>query len=329
MMITTTHPKVLEDAAHGYIDALTRLLDDPEPAVREAAIGLRHTMTAALEHRDRISSDDVRVTVGLINRVPLSHRASLLNQHAPGIGNDGARLVAIGTEQAFDLADARYVTLHNMALTALWLTDSRPDVLAKIADEPSWAAGRDEPFHIFPNGYYQNRPRASETTTFLSMLVGPGATREEGMRLLPALGVRCYMIDLSVHPSRTVRAGKLFLANNEGGVENDQIATPDRRTFLDLTLAHLGNTARVVVYYGSLISSQEPHVARQIARFLGFTRDSPRWNLEDKPRQRLQWAEGNDGRRIVLARALSHDVSNTYMARLREIVQPCLQGDTS
>jgi hypothetical protein len=68
-----------------------------------------------------------------------------------------------------------------------------------------------------------------------------------------------------------------------------------------------------VIYYGSLISSQEPHVARQIARFLGLTRDSPRWNLDDKPRERLQWAEDNDGRRIVFARALGQDVSNTYM----------------
>lgn len=306
------HLEILEASARGYIDTLRALTDDPDPDFRNAAVALIETTTAALDQGPNLSLDDVRVTIPLINRVPDYRRAGLLNQQAPGFGDDGASLVAIGTEQAFDISDARSLTLHNLALSTLWLTDSRSDILAKIADEPSWAVARDEPFHIFPNGYYENRPSVAETTTILSMLVGGGATRDAGIRLIPRLGHNCYTLDLSVRPSRRVAAGALV--------------TPARENFLDSAMPHLRGTARALLYYGSRISPKTSLAVRLNAIFLGLDNGTrPEWNIEDdNPRLRLLWTEGSDRRRVIFARALSQDVPNAYITRLREIIAPAV-----
>ena len=175
--------------------------------------------------------------------------ARFLNQQQQGVGWDGARIVAMGTEAADDPGDPEGVAWQ--ALQAVLILAGSPTALVRpmVTGSQYSASCVDRglppepwrPIHVHPNDFEQIQRRAvNHTWCNLARVV---ADESEGWRSLldvgasPGLGDRVYQIE------RSARGAKRSL---------DGHAPTDERTdwLVQEVLPELRKTARVLLLHG-------------------------------------------------------------------------------
>lgn len=72
--------------------------------------------------------------------------------------------------------------------------------------------------------------------------------------------------------------------------------------------------------HGSSIDPSDDNASAVIGAFLGMSAGVVSWEHDDEPRQRLQWSTTDADRVVVPTRALSADVTDEYLGRVRRLV---------
>lgn len=308
---TMWHPDLVRSAAEFYRADLERTLqgqDGPAPETRKAMAALIDSITAALAVGP--SLDEIPFTRDLMAKAPAVDMSYVLSQTQIGWGNDGARLIAMGTEQNYDLSqDAGLGTLAiDCASHVIWLTGSKPGIMATLKpDRPGeerFGSGGDSerlPYHRYVAEYQPSGGRGG-TWQRLGKDVLLGGTEWKTV-----LGDQCYLIELKAVPSHHAAWGETL---NES-----------RLNFLRDALSEMSSTARVVLFHG--VGTHE--AARRLIPSFLRTDSLPMPTPVDEHRRgagALEQYDAND-RRALLTWAMSahFDRAPDYLALVADLVQ--------
>jgi hypothetical protein len=88
------------------------------------------SLAAALELREKVSPADISFTADLLGEVDSETLTQLVNQWTLGWGSDAAKVLVMGTEEAYSLGPS--LAFWNCCCSILWLCGSNPEVLQRI-----------------------------------------------------------------------------------------------------------------------------------------------------------------------------------------------------
>jgi hypothetical protein len=302
------HPAVIESAARGYLSQL-RLVS--AEARREGRLGLAvanliETLEVALSRRHDLAAAEVSFSRANLAGMNEWQLLAVLDQHGLGLGSDGARIIFMGTEEAYDLAEGGDLALA-CALSVLWLCDSRRDVLDKIDPTVLKSARSPKPreYHIHPNDFYRVDLSGGRGTWECiarvlrpddpSSLLIPPSGEESG----PSLGDLCYQIDVSASPSKSATGG--------------QVPHATRSAFLAHLVAAF-TSATALVFHGGPSDEARREIA---SAFLGRAVD---WTSSTTKREWMAWDVEND-RAVIHTYALNGRVRYSYLDQVRAKIQ--------
>jgi hypothetical protein len=304
------HPEAVELAARGYLDQLSAVGRETNPDGRlgSAVTRLMRTLEAALERRSDLTPDEIPFTRADLVGLEDWQQLAVLDQQSLGVGNDGAQVIFMGTEEAYGAGDGGDLAI-GCGLSALWLCGSRRDVLQRI--DPTVTSRSVDPraYHRHPNDFYRvDLDRGRSTWKCLAELLRPGDANSllvwPGDSQGPSLGDLCYQIEVSAYPSSLASGGRAAGERRVGFL----------RQFLPLLVE-----AKALVFHGG---DEGPRT--QLAQaFLGT--DDVRWETHDVPREWLRQAVHGD--RIVLhTYALNGRVRSSYLDMVRRRLAGFLPG---
>jgi hypothetical protein len=308
------HAELGQVSRQRYAEQLRRILAAPDNSRR-----LKATTGALLDSLEELKVDapvDERrfaFTDALLAALTEEERGSLVNQYCLGLGYDGAPVVTVGIEQAFDLADVGSFALES-CLSALQLARATEKDAVRCAANKCWGPeiGR-RPFHLEPNDYHRvHANRGRHTWNLLSsLLFAPaggqalrmGAANKRLGRAHPGLGGRTYQLEASAHPSKAAMNGHL--------------PTPERATFLAEAIRALRLTASVLLFHVDRGRFQDlaPLRAALGAAFLGLPGPGAHHPVLQGESGKV-WVQAHEGR-CVLA----------VDGHLSGAVKPVLLGD--
>ena len=145
------HPEAVELAARGYLDQLAAVGKETNPDGRlgRAVMRLIRTLEAALVRRSDLTPDEFPFTRADLVGLEDWQQLAVLDQQSLGVGNDGAPVIFMGTEEAYEVGDGGDLAI-GCALTALWLCGSRSDVLQRIDPTVTSRSVDPRPYHRHP-----------------------------------------------------------------------------------------------------------------------------------------------------------------------------------
>ena len=325
----THHPAIVEYSARQYLDSLLRWRANQslgsQGAEAKAIDNLITTLTLALEKRMALSADDITFTAQDLQGLSPQAVGRLVNQWCLGFGEDDARVLAMGTEEAYSTEHPEDLALWNCAGAVLWLCGGNRAVVERI--DPRYAGyglnpGQPDirrPFHIHSNDYFhveqakrvegKTKLPGRHTWVLLSqVLAGPDGDRMEYLRAGSGqLGQAAYQIEVSAHPALKAQAGVA--------------PTPDRLQFLKRLADEFRTTADVLLFHGR---AQWPEWGDrdQIAMaFLGLNTKAA-LNLQPSQafgRQRLYWSRQNR-KTVLFTWALNGALRNDYLAAISHLI---------
>jgi len=328
------HPEVAAGSARRYAAGLKGIRSNPaaSPDARESAAALIRTLEAALAKGACITQGDMAFGIGGLAAVGGTPELALfLNQHQMGLGWDGARIVAMGTEAADDPSDPEDVAWQ--ALQSVLILAGSPTELVRpmVTGSQYWASCADRglppepwrPIHVHPNDFEQIQRRAvNHTWCNLARVV---ANESEGWRSLldvgasPALGDLVYQIERSGRPAKRSLDGH---------------APTDERTdwLVEEVLPELRKTARVLLLHGfGRGKGWERSDIRLVRAFLGLTQQelpAVKWTEDmrvDGRRGNYVWRRQVGDHTVVWTRALGWPWSPAYLDAVRAAVSEGLE----
>jgi hypothetical protein len=241
-MNRTLHPEIVDLSAQRYVDYLGRLIGRPtlSSAAQGAIRALQQSLAAGLELRESLGPADIPFTANLLRDVDDETLTRLVNQWTLGWGSDDAKVLVMGTEEAYALGPS--LAFWNCCCSILWLCGSNPQVLQRI--DPSYLMKGVQPresvarraYHIFSTDYEivaENR-----TWGLLAAILARG-TETRRQLLKPGngdLGLRAYQVEVSAHPSTVTERGVT--------------PTPPRHEFLESLVESMSSSAKVLVFHG-------------------------------------------------------------------------------
>jgi hypothetical protein len=232
----------------------------------------------AVRHRGTtVDADEIPFTWEVMAQVSRREReiVSLLDNAQLGWGRDDAKVIAMGSEQNYDVNAAPGLAALTLdcASQLIWLTESRADLLRAFGPttDPGWrarCAGERQtslgPYQIYTSRYHRWSPWG--TWYYLGRYVlngGPDWQR--------VLGDCCYQIELKARPSPVAVDGEAI--------------DVCRIRFLHRALQTLRSTARILIMHGR---RTHPAAGKLGPAFLG---------VDSLPLPVNHVIEGADGRR--------------------------------
>jgi hypothetical protein len=305
------HDDLVDECCAGYMVDLAQLQNHRDPIVRRVAGEIRQTYLVARTKRLDLEATDIRIDPSVIGKVLRDHRALFLNQRTLGLGRDDAPIVVLGAEHAYDLeSNAELVNLcmESIGSGILWSCGGRADVSRALSGN---AVCMRRPFHIHPNDHYCEGVK--HTWERLATAFGEPSAHEPGE--VPGLGMRCYQIELSAHPSRQ-SAGS-------------QPPSRKRVDFLRRVMDRMRETARILLIHGSRTSSAHESARFEAARaFLGVScerqlRTPHFYSARGAP---ISVADAG-GRRVIRTRALAgRGSTDAFLTRLGRLIAEVLSA---
>jgi hypothetical protein len=308
------YPELVEDSASLYVAHLQGIHETLSPGGKFASQCLIDTLEAARLEGEGLDPTQATATWRQMAAASIDDADGLLNQWQLGYGRDDAPVIAVGTEHAYELRppdrhkhpmDVGLAEITAECLVAaIWLCNSRPDVLTRMLLAPWWNWQADfaeaRPYHVYTADYYRTGSRATWPTLGRDILLGGADWRT-------VLGQRCYQIELSGYP----------VLQSSGGREPARV----RIDFLKRVVTAMRDTARVLILHGTpKFTEHDPRVV-VAASFLGVDvlgqatgrgadSDDRRWEIYDR-----------NGWRVIFSRALSGtNVSSEYLALISKLV---------
>jgi hypothetical protein len=329
-MRLAAHPEIVRQAGQAHCRELLRALetDQLSSAGRVAGERLIASIDAALGREAAVEANDLPFSWRDMDDVLPRDLEHLIDQHYYGVGNDGAEVIFMGTEEGYgtvtpDDRDRWLRTLRGLGFGScgfclVWLTDSSPVVLECLAGpelfdpHSPWAWHAAGPYQRHPYDYHAWR-RGNGTWRVLAKLMSlvrggigdvdlagpadPGVPR-------PRLGDITFQIDRSAKPSPTARGGSA--------------PSKARLRFLEELLTACRPTARVLVIHGAAYGSTETEKwaaanQRLADAFLGGA--IYEWaEIPATPRARILMA-ASAGHAVFRTRALNGPDASTQLLR--------------
>ncbi|MHB8330811.1 MAG: hypothetical protein ACYDEA_01270 [Candidatus Dormibacteria bacterium] len=318
------HPEVAESAARLYRAHLEAVAGQTASApARKALRDLIETTEAAQRLDQGLESADVTFTLTALEGVPASDRREFMNQYQLGLGYDGAKMVAMGTEAAAKPQDPEGLA-YDCLQTALILSGSPESVVKSLLQGSSWWAKMEarglpaepwRPIHIHPNDFDQVQvSKPFHTWCNLARVVAP---REQDWRDLmtvgasPGLGDLVYQIERSGLPAkRSLDGAPPTLERTDWLVEE--------------VIPSLRKTAGILLIHGFGNSPAWPrNDLRLINAFLGYEPGTPTevdWVRITPKRGDWLWSLAEGDHRVVWTRALGWPWRDEYMAAVRQAI---------
>jgi len=319
---------VVDYSARQYLDSLLKRRSDGSFHSRldEPVDRLMATLTVALQKRENLSAEDIEFTAEDLAGLDSDEAKPLINDWCLGFGDHGARVLVMGTEEAYSTKHAEDLALWNCCGAAVWLCNGNRAVIERIDHRYSsygLVAGQQDTrraFHIHSNDYFQVQharrvegqarlPGRPTWVLLAQVLAGPDgnwrAYLEQGTG---QLGNSAYQIDISAYPAPRTGSG---LA-----------PTILRTEFLKRLAADFRSTAVVLLFHGR---SKWPQWGGrdEIARaFLGLTAGE-KLELSPSPlfgRQQF-FSVCRDGKTVLFTWALNGAIRNDYLAAISELVR--------
>ncbi len=262
------HPGVAESSAKLYIDHLERAsTETASDAARAAMRALIDTTAAALQKRADLDPGEIKFRFSSLDDVAPHDLPAFLNQFQLGLGWDGARIVAMGTEAAGDPANPEALA-YECLQTALILSGSPESVLKSLLKESKGSLARPmppepwRPIHIHPNDFDQvQQSYPFHTWCNLARVVAPVQENWRelmGVGATPGLGDLVYQIERSGLPAKR---------------SSDGAVPVPRRTdwYVDKVIPSIRTTAQILLIHGFGNSSGwNRNDLRLINAFLGY-----------------------------------------------------------
>jgi len=271
---------------------------------RTALEALIASITAAGRDGSNLNPRDVAFTWQRMAQLPKEDAHHFINQSQLGWGNDGAELIAIGTEQTYDLEDNLEPLTLDCGSQIIWLSASKPEVMALSGHGlPFTLEGQATrgPYHINFARYHPGGP----TWWRLARIVA-----NQGSDWKMALGQRCYQVELKGEPGRH---------------PNASFPLSERRLqFLRHAMRSLPKTAIVALFHGAGTHGAAQELG---ALFLGTTTLPPGTTQQVRLRTGVGRCTHHDagGRRVILSWALGYRrAGGAYADLIRELVRQAL-----
>src|SRR6202165_696899 len=200
--------ELVDESVSLYVEHLERTRGSLSLSGNVAARCLIDTLEAARTKGQSLQATEVSATWRQMAAAAVDDADGLLNQWQLGYGDDAAPVISVGTEHAYELRpldrhkhpmDVGLAEITSECLVAaIWLCNSRPDVLKWMLSAPwwNWQAEFSEarPSHVYIADYYRTGTRAPWPTLGRDVLRG-------GTNWRTVLGQRCYQIELSGYPA--------------------------------------------------------------------------------------------------------------------------------
>lgn len=157
--VAPTHPDVIRSSAASYLSYLDALIAPGQltQSADVAAHALRDSVEKLLDPTSH-GRTGILFNANLLSPCTADERSSLVNQWALGIGNDGARVVFMGTEHAYDIDSSPVgLALESCGSPLLWLDDGGPELAASIAQDSAWVKSTGRNYHPHPSDHYAVR----------------------------------------------------------------------------------------------------------------------------------------------------------------------------
>lgn len=312
----TSHPELIERALRGYLRQLRELGAELRPRgslgrIVAEAISMHEL---ALERRDALRASEIPLVSEQLAGLSEWQKLAILDQCAVGYGRDDARILVMGTEEAYEAAEGSDLAIA-CSMSVLWLTGSRADILERIDPRTANKARPGaRPFHLHPNDYYRVQDSRGRSTWGCLARVFRPSNAASLLALPPAptpvsLGDLCYQIDVSAYPSKRAVGGRK--------------PTPQRTQFL-CELVEGFDQARLLLFHGGPWDEPRQQIA---SAFLGCAVD-----LEVREGARRWMAWQKTPRRAVLhTYALSGQIRYEYLdavnAKIRELAPDALREE--
>ena len=209
------HPELAESATRLYLAHLEAITGQTiSAAARQALRDLIETTEAAQRLGHGLEPADITFTLSALDGVLASERSGFLNQYQLGLGYDGAKMVAMGTEAAGDPEDPEGLA-YDCLQTALILSGSPDTVVKSLLKGSSWWAKMEarglppepwRPIHIHPNDFDQVQvSKPFHTWCNLARVVAPSEQDWRDLMTVgasPGLGDLVYQIERSGLPAK-------------------------------------------------------------------------------------------------------------------------------
>lgn len=316
------HLRIAESSARLYIDHLERTATETESETSRAAMrALIDTTNAALQERGDLDPSEVKFSFSSLDDVAPHDLPAFLNQFQLGLGWDGARTLAMGTEAAGDPANPEGLA-YECLQTTLILSGSPESVVKSLLSESKGWTPRHlptepwRPIHIHPNDFDQVQLSTPfHTWCNLARVVAPAQADWRtvmGVGANPGLGDLVYQIERSGLPAKR---------SSDGAVP-----VPERTDWLvDEVISEIRTTAQILLIHGFGNSSGwNRNDLRLINAFLGY---------EPRALTKLEWVKVTPGRgdwlwsrdagdhRVVWTRALGWPWRDEYLAAVRQAIK--------
>lgn len=308
------YPELVDESISLYVAHLERTHESLSPGGNFATRCLIDTLEAARLKGQRMDPTEATATWRQMAAASVDDAGVLLNQWQLGYGRDDAPVISIGTEHAYELrpldrhkrpmdVGLAEITIECL-VAAIWLCNSRPDVLTRMLSAPWWNWQADfseaRPYHVYTADYYRTAPRATWPTLGRDVLRG-------GPDWRTVLGQRCYQIELSGYPA----------LQSLGGREPSRA----RIDFLRKLVSTMRDTARVLILHGTpKFTEHDPRLAVG-ASFLGVDVLGQATGEGTDSKERRWETYDRNGLRVILSRALSGtNVSSEYLALIARLV---------
>lgn len=313
-----------ESAARLYLARLEAVAAQTGSALaRKALRDLIETTEACQRLGPGLEPADVTFTLSGLDGVPTGDRPGFLNQYQLGLGCDGAKMVAMGTEAAGDPEDLEGLA-YDCLQTALILSGSPEEVVKSLLKGSSWWTKMEarnlppepwRPIHIHPNDFDQVQvSKPFHTWCNLARVVAPGDQDWRDLMTVgasPGLGDLVYQIERSCLPAKR---------------SSDGAAPTLERTdwLVEEVIPALKETANILLIHGFGNSPAWPrNDLRLVNAFLGYEPGTPtevNWVKITPKRGDWLWTLTEGDHRVVWTRALGWHWRDEYMAAVRRAV---------
>jgi len=321
---SSAHLELAEAAARLYLAHLEAVAAQAASApARKALRDLIETTEAAQRLGQGWELADVTFTLSALDVVSASDRREFMNQYQLGLGYDGAKVVAMGTEAAGNPDDPEGLA-YDCLQTALILSGSPETVVKSLLQGSSWWAKMEarglppeirRPIHIHPNDFDQVQvSKPFHTWCNLARVVAP---REQDWRDLMAVGASPGLGDLVYQIERSGLPAK---RSSEGAPP-----TLERTDWLvEEVIPSLRETANTLLIHGFGNShAWTRNDLRLINAFLGYEPGTPTevdWIRITPRRGDWLWFLADGDHRVVWTRALGWHWRDEYMAAVRQAI---------
>ena len=335
-MIAPVYPDIVRLSARMYReDLVSKQLSGTFQPPTDAGVDRLIPLLRRVEEGSQIDAAEVAFTVANVQHASQVETVALVNEWSLGWGRDDAKLLVMGTEEAYAIDRPTDVAQWHCGCAAGWASGGRREVIETIDPRlvdpgfgcpPTQAADWDRrrEFHVHANDYFRvhlpiwdedmnkcRRPGRSTWKLLSEVIAGRGNWRPLLEVYSGTLGDLCHQVEVSAYPAR----------QSVGGMP----PTAARLDFLGTLVETFRKSARVLLFHGRPYEPEWGGREGLGARFLGLSASTPfEWTkdsfVSEKGRVQTVWYNTEGERTVILTRALNGSVQGRVLDRLHQLV---------